>query len=251
MAIVGTVHLLVFGFESRESMPAAVVDHLRSFRGHGIVRLLDVIVATRDKRGVFHLDRDGTKDVTASMSSADDSESALWSLLDSGVLESGRSVPLELHSAREIGFDLEAVEGLAYRIATDSSVLMLLVETTWATGLVDHVVRAGGYAVGCGCLEPETMLIMGPRLAAAAEARGHQDAVVAAHALRTLDLLTARHSSTVAVDVIRTLLNAGTVDPADVDAAVSALAAAHLISLKSTRSAAAVDKSANDIGDSG
>jgi hypothetical protein len=192
-----------------------------------MMRLLDVLVVSKDERGILRLAATASAGLNLS---SDSTGSTLWQLLDGNDFEAS-TAPLELHSACEVGLDLEAVESLAYRIEPDTTALLMLVETRWATVLLDEVANSGGFPIVFGCLEPETMLVLGPQLAAAAEAHVAADNVAAAHAVATLDTLARapEPSSTVAANVIRALVGACIIDPTDVGDSIGALADAGII----------------------
>ena len=75
------------------------------------------------------------------------------------------------------------------------------------------------------------MLVVGPPLAAAAEARASAEVIAAAHGVATLDVLAtaSEPTSIVVADVLRALVVACIIDPADVDDTVSALGDAGLV----------------------
>lgn len=227
MAVVGTVHLLAFGFDSQDSLPPSVLARLHCLHGHGIIRLIDVLVVSRDARGILRLANDGA-DLDVSSASP---RSILWQVLDGPGSETAPPEPLELHSSAEVGLDLAAVEGLAYRIETGTDALLILVETRWATSLLDEVTDAGGFPIVFGCLEPETMLVVGEPLAAAANALSARDDGAVARGAATLDALASSPdaSSTAAAKVLRALVVACIVDPVDVEESISVLADAGIV----------------------
>ena len=226
MAVVGTVHLLAFGFDTPGSLPPDVMDRVRRLHGHGVIRLLDALYVSRDMRGVFAPGH-GTADLDVNS----DPGSALWQLLDGTASEITWPAPLELQSSSEVGLDLAAVESLAHRIEPGTSALLILVEARWATDLLEKVIETGGFPIVFGCLEPETMLIVGPQLAAAAQARATAEVRRAAHGAATLDALATAPevASTIAANVVRALVAASIIDPADVDDSTQALADAGLV----------------------
>jgi uncharacterized membrane protein len=224
MAVVGTVNLLVFGFDSQRFLSPDVVDRIRRLGRHGVIRLLEVLYVSKDMGGKLSLDHQGA-DLDANSPA-----STLWQLLDGNDFETPQVAALELHSCCEVGLDLTAAESLASRIEPGSSALLVLVETRWATDLLDDVITSGGFPIVFGCLEPETMLIIGPQLAATAEARTATELTAAAHGVATLESMATapEASTTVAANVIRALVVARIIDPADVDDTIMALADAGL-----------------------
>jgi hypothetical protein len=165
---------------------------------------LDALFVSRDARGLLGPGHDSADlDV-----SSDPPGSTLWQLLNGNGLGTSPPTPLELHSSGEVGLDLAAVESLAYQIEPGTSALLILVETRWATDLLEVVITSGGFPIVSGCLEPETMLVVGPQLATAAEAGETAEVLAAAQGVASLDALgaTPEPAATVAADVIRALV---------------------------------------------
>ncbi len=117
--------------------------------------------------------------------------------------------------------------------------LLLLVEATWASALRDAALAADGFPIMFGCLEPETMLVLGPSLARAAAARANADVAAAAVSAEMLDALAcAGDAASAGVGAtLRTLLSAGFIVEADVVEAVRAIAEADLLPRSALRSA--------------
>jgi hypothetical protein len=228
MAVIGTVHLLAFGFDSPGSLPSGLAHRLRRTYGHGMIRLLDVLLVSRDERGILGLATTVGADVNLS---SDPNRSTLWQLLDGSAFETYSTAALELRSSCEVGLDLEAVESFGYQIEPGTTALLILVETRWATMLLDEVTSSGGFPIVFGCLQPETMLVIGPQLAAAAEAEFAADNIATARAVETLDALARvpEPSATIAANVIRALVDASIIDPTDVHHSIGALADAGII----------------------
>lgn len=227
MVAIGTVHLLAFGFESDGRLPPDVLSCLHRLHERGALRLLDVLCVARDEHGVLHRKNDGESlEVTS-----DPSGATLWQLLEGNDSDTLPPASVELHTSREVGLDLIAVESLAYQIESGTSALLVLAEMQWATELLDEVLTAGGFPIVLGCLQPETMLVIGPQLAAAAETVVDAETRAAAHGIATLDALASgpTASSTVAADVLRTLVATHFIDPTHVDDTINALADAGLV----------------------
>ena len=117
---------------------------------------------------------------------------------------------LELQSAREVGLDLDAVEGLGRLIEPGTCALLVLVELRWASDLLAAVLGSDGFPVISGCLEPETMLVIGLKLAAAVRSVAADERTTALRGAAMLDALAStRMASTTAADVIQPLIAAG------------------------------------------
>jgi hypothetical protein len=224
---VGTVHLLAFGFESQGRLPRGVMTCLQRPQERGAIRLLDVLYVSRDEHGVLSRKHDGEDLVFSSASSG----TTLWQLLEGNDSDTPPPSSVELHPSGEVGLDLVAVESLAYQIEPGTSALLILLEAQWATELLDTVLTAGGFPIVFGCLQPETMLVIGPQLATAADAVVAAETGATAHGIARLDALSSgpASSSTVAADVVRALVAARFIDPAHLDDTINALADAGLV----------------------
>ena len=103
-------------------------------------------------------------------------------------------------------------------------------ELRWASDLLAAVLGSDGFPVISGCLEPETMLVIGPKLAAAVRSGAADERTTALRGAAMLDALgSTRMASTTAADVIQPLIAAGLLDDGDVEDAIGALAHAGLV----------------------
>jgi hypothetical protein len=93
MAVIGTVHLLAFGFDSQGSLPPGVGDRLHRLHGHGIIRLLDMLFVSKDERGILG---PATTDGTDLDLGVAQTGSTLWQLLDGNGVATSPTTPLEL-----------------------------------------------------------------------------------------------------------------------------------------------------------
>jgi uncharacterized membrane protein len=231
MGTVVCVELLAFGFDTEGSLSPAVAEHLDRLHGRGIIRILDVLAVSKDEQGIFRINQHGNNLGTRPASVA----SALWQLLGGHGPPFLPSASLELQSSGEVGLDLAAVENLAQLIPPGTSALLILVEPTWVTDLLDAVVTAGGFPIVYGCLEPETMLVTGGSLAAAAGDASARERTAARRGAAMLDALASAQPTpaVVATDVIPALVDARLLDDCDVEDAIGALAAAGLVPVSS------------------
>jgi uncharacterized membrane protein len=229
MVKVGSVELLVFGFDGQRVLPPKLGRHLDQLRGRGLIRILDVLYVCKDAEGIFRADRVGVNVDAPSVPG----ESALWQLLVEDDPESDDlpAASPEYYRSCAVGLDLDAAEGLARLIEPGTSALLMLVEPKWTTELLDAVVTSGGFPIILGCLERETMLVIGPNVASSVAAASSSERVAAVRGAAMLDALsTAQPASTIATDVIPALVDARILDDSDVDDAICALAAAGLLS---------------------
>ena len=228
MAVPDSVDLLVFGFNASVPMHSDIVHYVDHLRGRGVICLLDLLFVSRDMNGHFHAHR-GDHALEATGMPVE--ESTLWQLLVGDDAESGRAdgLPARLMSW-DVGLDLDWIERLPQLIQPGSSALLMLVEPSWATDLRDVVERSGGFPIVFGCLARETMLVVGPDLAAAAIAARASERAAALRGAALLQVLEAGEpSAPIVVTALTALLRSDLLPQSDVDAALSAFAAADLI----------------------
>jgi uncharacterized membrane protein len=227
MAVVGSLQIFATGFDTQDAPPTELVQRLQRLCASCQIRLLDALLVVRDDRGVLSANEDSVGlEVTSTPPGA-----TLRQLFDGPDVEVAPTTVLELRSSAEVGLDLTAVESFADRIAPGTSALLLLVEQEWATELLDVVLASGGFPLVFGCLEPETMLIIGPQVAEAARVAEARDLAAAAKGSATLDAMASgpAASSTLAAAIIQALLVAGVIRGVDINRVVSSLERAQLI----------------------
>jgi len=218
--------LFVFGFDAPRLLAPEVKRQLNLLRRHDLLRVLDVLYVSKDEQGVFSV-RQETDDLIPRVALA---ESALWELFDGGDPDQLPPDSLELQSAREVGLDLDAVEGLEGLIGPGTCALLVLVELRWASDLLAAVLGSEGFPVISGRLEPETMLVIGLKLAAAVRSVAADERTTALRGAAMLDALASTPmASTTAADVIQPLIAAGLLNDGDVEDAIDALAHAGLV----------------------
>jgi uncharacterized membrane protein len=234
MVVLGPVHLIAFGFPEQQVLPQDVARRLHQLRGRRIIRLDEVLYVSRDERGRFRVCHAGVDPDARS----DPITSSLWQLLDGEDLESLPSASFTLDSWGDVGLDLATVEGIADRIEPGTSALLVLLEPMWTAELLDAVRMSGGFPIVFGCLEAETMLILGPQLASASATLRVAERTASAHGAAMLDALrSAPAPSTRTADVIRALLAAGLVHDYELETVSTTLAAAGLVPRSSVESA--------------
>ena len=160
------VDLLVVGFDGRPPLPPDVGRLLEQFQRSG--------QRPSSRRALCLQRREGRRQTRTaparSLRTLCIGRVAAMAAVRRGRLGVLPVVPLDLQGACEVGLDLAAVEGLAYVIEPDTSALLMLVEPSWATELLDAPLGASGFPLVFGLLEPETMLLIGPHLVFVANA---------------------------------------------------------------------------------
>ncbi len=228
MAVVGSVELVVVGFDGVACIPPELDRQLGRLRGRGALRVLDVLFVSRDALGRFLRDP-----VLAAGGDAQEerSGSLLWQLLvgDAADPDVPESLALVHDLSWETGIDIDTAEGIARLIEPGTSALLLLVEATWAADLLGVARRSGGFPLLFGSLEREAMFLVGARLASAADAVARSERIIEARAAATLDALAAERPSTAAGQVLAALVSARVLSDRDVGDALDALVSAGLV----------------------
>ena len=206
--------------------------HLEQLRGRRVVRFLDAVFLSKDEAGALRADPVGVDLIAGYRSGA--SESLLWQLLGGNGDEDDEFssvASFELRSAREVGLDLAALENITNLIDPGMSALFLLVEPQWEGALLDAVITAEGCPLVFACLESETMLVMGSRLARAVDAADVAERTAAIRGTAMLDSLAAAEGSATVAEVVSALVHGGVIHVCDVGAAMGVLTSAGVIPL--------------------
>jgi len=226
MTLTGPIALLAFGFDAQGPLPVDVERRIDGLHGRGVVQILDVLYVSKDEHGSLRVEGEGIGGDAGS----GPSESALWQLLEGNDVESLLAVSLELRSACEVGIDLEGIEGIEDLIQPGTSALLMLAEPIWVGDLLDEVLTSGGHPIVLGYLQPETMLVLGPKLASAASVARVPERTAAIRGAAMLDALrTEKPTMRITAQVITALVDAHLLHESDVDEAIDALAAAGLL----------------------
>jgi hypothetical protein len=151
----GPLEYLVVGFEGNR-FHGHILSELRTAKEKGIIRVVDLIVLTKDDQGNF----------------------AALELSDLSKEEAEQFAPLAGDLLKV--FAPEDIESVAANIPNNSSAGLLLFEHTWAIGLRDAIKDAGGIAVAGGLVSPETLQMLEEELEAAQQHTGQETAAVKA-----------------------------------------------------------------------
>lgn len=157
----GPLHLLVLAFD-KPNFEGWVVEQLDLLRAAGIIRVVDALAVYKDPDG----------DIAALQESDVDLEERIMiggiigGLLglgaggEEGAIE-GALQRMEALAENEFGLDEDDILDIADDLPNDSAALILLFEHTWAIGLQQAVIAAGGTVVAQGLLDPLSLIEMG------------------------------------------------------------------------------------------
>jgi hypothetical protein len=139
----GPLEYLVVGFEGNR-FTGQILPELRAAHDKGIIRVIDLLLILKDENGN-----------TAVMELSD---------LSSDEAEQFGPVAGDLHQILEP----DDVEATANAIPNNSSAAFLLIEHSWAVGLKEAILNAGGIPLAGGLVAPAVVQMLEAELAAEA-----------------------------------------------------------------------------------
>jgi uncharacterized membrane protein len=161
---VGPLHLLVLAFD-QPSFEGWVADELDFLRESGVITVVDALAVYKTPEGDIEALQESDLDLDDRIA-VSGVIGALIGLGAGGVegAVEGALDRMETVAENEFGFDEADILDIAENLAPDSAALILLFEHTWALGLKEAVIDAGGYMVAQGLLTPETLIGVGAML---------------------------------------------------------------------------------------
>jgi uncharacterized membrane protein len=235
MLKIGPIQVMIFGFDKTDQFRGEVLDELAELRGRGLIRLVDLFVAAKDKSGeVVAVELNdltkkesvqfgkvvgkllGKRKVTAGEAAADVIESTLAAAADT------------------VGLDYRGIGQVVKDMKPGKAFGILMIEHVWAIPLRDAIRRAGGVPLAQGFLTPEALLMVGSELEAIAEAERTIEVAQAVQAAAILDTLSTLEEAdaiktAIVADVVRTLAIAEVIEEAAIQDALETLEAAGML----------------------
>jgi len=161
---IGPLQLLLVKFAD-EQRTAPISEALKAVRKTGIIRLVDMLYVYKDPEGVIH---------TKEISDLPGASKAEYGILLQGLLgmraahktagDVDKIAAAMSLSAGDFGLSSEQVQGIAKDLPNGGSAMLVLFEHTWALGLKEALLNAGGELVAQGLLSPETLALGGTTL---------------------------------------------------------------------------------------
>lgn len=139
----GPLEYLVVGFEGNR-FTGQILRELRAARDKGIIRVVDLLLLTKDASGNL----------------------AAMELSDLSGEEAEQLGPIAGDLLQV--FEPDDIEAAASTIPTNSSAGLLLFEHTWAVGLKEAIMNAGGIPLAGGLVAPAVVQLLEAELAGAA-----------------------------------------------------------------------------------
>lgn len=238
MLKVGPVQVMVFGFDRTDQFRGEVLEQLSTLRGRGLIRLVDLFVAVKDKSGdVLAVElNDLTKKETVQFGKV------VGKLLGKSKVTAGEAAAEVVErtlaaASHSVGLDYKGIGQLVKDMKPGKAFGVLMIEHVWAIPLRDAIRRAGGIPLAQGFLTPEAVLMVGEELETIAEAERTIEVATAVQAAAILDTLATLEEAdaiktAIAADVVRTLAIADIIEEAAMEEAIEALEAAGQIEQK-------------------
>lgn len=161
---VGPLHLLVLAFD-KPNFEGWVADELDFLRESGVITVVDALAIYKSPEGDLEVIQESDLDLEDRIAVA----GVIGGLMGlgaggaEGAIE-GALDRMESVAENEFGFSDTDILDIAEGLAPDSAALILLFEHTWALGLKEAVLDAGGMVVAQGLLTPETLVGVGAML---------------------------------------------------------------------------------------
>jgi hypothetical protein len=243
---IGPIQMIVVGFDNDANFRGQIKRQLNEVHGRGVIRLLDILLAHKDKAGRFAVINE--RDIgDAEIESYDRAFRKILNFPE-GFISSATSTDSREPSTGFTALDLKKI---ANSISPGTAVAIVLFEHKWAAGLSASVNEAGGHLLAQGFLTPDALTVFGEELEAIADAELAIESANAIKGAALIDALvfaaeaedakaqirsqasnnTADKSlqSSIAAETLRQLIIAGVVDDTEIDTAISSLYDADLL----------------------
>ena len=138
----GPLEYLVVGFEGNR-FTGQILSELRAAQEKGIIRVIDLLLLTKDESGNL----------------------AAMELSDLSGEEAERLGPIAGDLLQVL--EPDDIEAAASNIPNNSSAGLLLIEHTWAVGLKEAIMNAGGIPLAGGLVAPAVVQMLAAELAEA------------------------------------------------------------------------------------
>lgn len=166
---VGPLHLIVLSFD-KPNFTGWVADELDFLRESGVITVVDALAVYKTPEGDIEALQESDLDLDEHIA-VSGAIGALMGLGAGGVRGAieGAAERMDAVAENEFGFDDTDILDIAEGLAPDSAALILLFEHTWALGLKEAVIDAGGVMVAQGLLTPAALVDIGAILEEAFE----------------------------------------------------------------------------------
>ncbi|HEV8194824.1 MAG TPA: DUF1269 domain-containing protein [Ktedonobacterales bacterium] len=165
----GPVQIIAIGLDN-DKQRGDVARELRAASDQGIIRVIDLLAIRKEQDGsIISL---GATDLSPDQRM--EFGAMLGGLLGLGAAgeegaEIGAVAGAEAFSERTFGLSDDDIRDLARDIPPGKTAVMMVIEHRWAVPLKEAIERTGGVVLGQGMVQPESLVLAGAALAAAAD----------------------------------------------------------------------------------
>ncbi|PDV98529.1 hypothetical protein [Candidatus Chloroploca asiatica] len=220
---IGPIQVLAFEFESIEKFKGQIQEELDHLRGHGLIRIIDLLFILKEHDGSTHSLQ------MSDMLAHEEAEfgALLGHMLGLALSEEEEALAGELLAdivgeAPGQGMGIAEIREAAATIPPGKAAAWLMVEHTWAMGLSAAIKGADGYLVAQGFLTRDALLAVGREMHAIVEA---EVSIERAEALRGAAMLDALSTVAAAEELEQAAINQATATMVGVEAFRTAIAA--------------------------
>jgi uncharacterized membrane protein len=243
----GPVQVILFSFDRTDQFRGEVLEELRSLRGRGLIRLLDLFLALKDASGEI---------VAVELNDLSEQESVEFgrlvgkllgvSSVSAGELAASAVENILAAASESAGLDHQDLRQVVEELPPGKAFGVLMFEHTWAIPLRDAIRRAGGMPLTQGFITPEALLMVGEELRMIAEAERSLEVAEIVKSAAILDTLATLEEAdaiktAIVADVVRTLAVANLIEETAIAEAIETLAATGLLEAKYLDAAAQDD----------
>lgn len=232
--MLGPIQFVAFRFDTLDGFEGQILDQLEALLDVPAVRMLDVLFVAKDDDGDLVALEIGEL-------GGDEGDDALGATIGAlmGFSFDGDpdDPPAEITEASAIGVTVDDIRRVGRDLAPGTAAALLLIEHRWAIGIRDAIRQAGGMPMIQGFLTLEGLVMVGAELMATAEAIAAievADALEAEATIRSLEALAtieiaAEVEAAVVARTVKGLIDAGFLESADAQDAISAIVAEELL----------------------
>jgi DNA-binding CsgD family transcriptional regulator len=166
VSTIGPMQLIAAGFKPGIGFVGTILQEINRLQGHGVLRLLDVLVLTMDDAG--------------SLTRVEIADEDFGDLLIAGAQLDPADILAAFEGRGVHVLQSERAQALAQSLVPGSGLALILVEHQWARPLFDSIASLGGVVFSEGFLEEQTEKLLSVQLAALADTARVIDAAYAA-----------------------------------------------------------------------
>ncbi|HEU0028899.1 MAG TPA: DUF1269 domain-containing protein [Ktedonobacterales bacterium] len=174
---IGPVQFIVIGLDN-ENLKGQIARELHAASEKGYIRVIDALAIQKRQDGSI---------VSLGATDLSPDQRMQYGAIVGGLMgfgatgtESGAVAGAELGAAsfaeRDFGLSDDEIQAVGDDIPTGKTALFVLFEHRWAVRLKEALQKSGGFVIAQGMVSPESLMLLGAGLAAAADAADQYEA---------------------------------------------------------------------------